>query len=314
MLSRTPRLPAGSRAPAPAPARSAASAVAAAGRAPPLLRFGAGRRGRAGQRSAADATTPTTPSDVRQKLRALVARLNASPNSADDPELRADIVELLPQLRAANPTPDPARSPRIDGVWVLLATVANAAQRETKRSPLQQALAAAYDWFFENVPLIAGSAVGRREAVGGGAAAAAATQVAAATGAKASVGSGVKKPTARGNFQTFDVSAGVVRNRAIFEALGRRGEINVDGTARVLSGDRLEATFLTADLRWGPLVIPFPIGAFKPTGWVDTLYLDDEIRVSTGDKGSVFVARKSGKEEGSERGGAGGNGGGGAED
>jgi hypothetical protein len=217
--------------------------------------------------------------------------------------LRAELVDLLPLLKEANPTPDPARSEKINGVWVLLATVPNAARREQKRTPLQAALAAAYDFFYERVPIIAGSAVGKK-----GAAA-----VVAASKQRSGGGGDNNKPSsssssaksavrARGNFQTFDVSKGIVRNRAAFEAFGKPGEVNVDGTAKVLSGERLEATFLTADLRWGDGVrVPFPIGAFRPTGWVDTLYLDDDVRVSTGDKGSVFVARRA-------RGGGGGGG------
>lgn len=39
--------------------------------------------------------------------------------------------------------------------------------------------------------------------------------------------------------------------------------------------------------------IPFPIGTFSPSGYIDTLYLDEDLRVSKGDKGSIFVARRA---------------------
>jgi hypothetical protein len=39
--------------------------------------------------------------------------------------------------------------------------------------------------------------------------------------------------------------------------------------------------------------IPFPIGTFSPSGYIDTLYLDDQLRISKGDKGSIFVARRA---------------------
>jgi len=268
--------------------------------------------------AAASSSAPTATADaVRAQLRSLIARLSASPDAADDPALRAELVALLPRLRAANPTPAPARSPKIDGTWVLLLTVPDAAERERKRGALQALLAASYDFFYERVPIVAGSAVGRRGASSGVVVVAAAPppppRVPAAAGeagpgpppppppvvARPSSGA-APRLRARGNFQTFDVPRGLVRNRARFEALGRRGEVNVDGSARVLSDDRLEATFLTADLRWGGVLrVPFPIGIFRPTGWVDTLFLDEDVRVSTGDKGSVFVARR-------QRGGGGG--------
>lgn len=39
--------------------------------------------------------------------------------------------------------------------------------------------------------------------------------------------------------------------------------------------------------------VPFPIKAFSPSGYIDTLYLDEEFRVSKGDKGSIFIARRA---------------------
>lgn len=283
---------------------SAASFPGARGRQPRPLATPPLRSERRGQRRHRAAAAADSADGVRAQLRSLISRLSASPDAPDDPLLRAELVALLPALAAANPTPEPARSKKIDGTWVLLATVPNAAAREKKRSPLQAALAASYDFFYERVPIIAGSAVGKKGAAGfgvGAGAGAAATGARTTTTPTTAAAAPNKKPAssppavrARGNFQTFDVPRGIVRNRARFDLLGRVGEVNVDGTARVLSGDRLEATFLTADLRWGGFLrIPFPIGAFRPTGWVDTVYLDDDVRVSTGDKGSVFVARRA---------------------
>ena len=38
--------------------------------------------------------------------------------------------------------------------------------------------------------------------------------------------------------------------------------------------------------------IPIPLGWLSPVGYVDTPYLDDELRISRGDKGSLFVAAR----------------------
>lgn len=70
-------------------------------------------------------------------------------------------------------------------------------------SPLNPARVARY------VPIIAGSAVGRK-------------------------GSSRGAVKARGNFQTFDTTAGWVGNQARFEVFGSKGRIDVDGTAVVV--------------------------------------------------------------------------------
>jgi len=65
-----------------------------------------------------------------------------------------------------------------------------------------------------------------------------------------------------------------------------QGVIQVDGPAKVQGSDdgtRVVATFTAAELRWGRSVrIPFPIAAFSPTGYIDTLYLDTDLRVRLG--------------------------------
>jgi hypothetical protein len=62
--------------------------------------------------------------------------------------------------------------------------------------------------------------------------------------------------------------------------------------------ERLQATFTSAQLSWGDgLRINFPINLFSPTGFIDTLYLDAELRISQGDKGSIFIARRAQPDE-----------------
>ncbi len=46
--------------------------------------------------------------------------------------------------------------------WALLYTLADSEKPRVQRSPLQAALAAAYNFFYRFVPVIAGSAVGRK--------------------------------------------------------------------------------------------------------------------------------------------------------
>ena len=114
-------------------------------------------------------------------MRAVTAA-NSTPAGA--PSAVADragaVEELATQLAALNPTPDPAASPLLSGSWALVytgrsATLAPAAfgrgaggggpADSLKRggaAAVQAASDAAYRFFYQAFPLIAGSAVGRR--------------------------------------------------------------------------------------------------------------------------------------------------------
>jgi len=100
----------------------------------------------------------------------------------------------------------------------------------------------------------------------------------------------------RGLRQRIDVPGGRVDNIAPFTILGNSGELLIRGSAEPLEdGERLGVTFDAVELRLGPLP-PFRIGLrwANATGWVRTTYVDDDLRVGRGDKGSVFVAVKVG--------------------
>ena len=43
-----------------------------------------------------------------------------------------------------------------------------------------------------------------------------------------------------------------------------------------------------------PSRIPIPLGWLSPVGYVDTPYLDEDLRISKGDKGSLFIASRGG--------------------
>lgn len=41
-----------------------------------------------------------------------------------------------------------------------------------------------------------------------------------------------------------------------------------------------------------PIDVTLPLGFFGPTGWLQTNYIDDSIRITRGHKGSVFVLKR----------------------
>ncbi|GLC40310.1 hypothetical protein PLESTB_001516400 [Pleodorina starrii] len=281
--------------------------------------------------------------ELKARLRQLVSKVNAAvlPGPAD----LAALDGVIQRLCELSPTPDSATSDLINGRWVLLytassttlpraaaaAAVASPSSRlpgspagggggsgsssaggggaygggygssgyggggglDAALSPLQLANDVAYRFFYTYVPVLAGAAVGARGASS----------------------SGPVKP--RGNFQVFDTRAGRVENQARFEVGGRLCCVNVNGTAQVVQGpvgrsrQRLRAVFTSFDLLVdGERRLSLPLSLLNPVGFVDTPYLDDEIRISVGDKGSVFIAaRETAARDGDCSGGGGGGGG-----
>lgn len=115
------------------------------------------------------------------------------------------------------------------------------------------------------------------------------------------------------NVQKIDVDDERIENIAEFKVAGTwRGKLVIDG--RVVLGEMREeekddaaaaalkayVTFSSFSLSWeGERILSVPvdrlfelIGKGPPEGWLQTTYMDDEIRVGRGDKGSVFVAKR----------------------
>lgn len=251
------------------------------------------------------ASGPTALQALKARLFQTVSRANAADGAAAE-DLR-ELSDVLQGLIAANPSPDTATSPLINGRWVLLYTsrvadlpgftqawrqpLAGAATQQARPqapppaggpleaalSPLQLASDTAYKFFYRFVPVLAGSAVGARRGAGAGPAA---------------------LVTPRGNFQVFDTARQLVDNQARFDVGGRPCGIDVRGVAQVVPQagpgapqQRLKATFQSFTfIAEGQARLELPLTWLNPTGFVDTPYLDDGLRISIGDKGSVFIA------------------------
>eukprot|EP00931_Biecheleriopsis_adriatica_P098238 TRINITY_DN72177_c0_g1_i1.p1 TRINITY_DN72177_c0_g1~~TRINITY_DN72177_c0_g1_i1.p1 ORF type:complete len:244 (+),score=39.46 TRINITY_DN72177_c0_g1_i1:94-825(+) len=102
----------------------------------------------------------------------------------------------------------------------------------------------------------------------------------------------------RGPQQKIDIPNGRVDNVAPFSVLGNSGELLITGCAKPLDdGARLGVTFDAVVLRLGTLPpLRLDLSWVNASGWVKTTYVDDDLRVGRGDKGSVFVAAKIGTE------------------
>lgn len=107
--------------------------------------------------------------------------------------------------------------------------------------------------------------------------------------------------------QAIDLKKRRVRNVVSFEAnnplpFGRnqaKGLITVDVRFSPNSGDvrkvdvKFDACRLT--VRDSLLDINFPLGVVGPTGWLRTGYIDEDIRITRGHKGSVFILSRTAK-------------------
>ena len=105
----------------------------------------------------------------------------------------------------------------------------------------------------------------------------------------------------KGNFQDIDAFKGEVFNRAELALFGVPLEVKIVASCvpvdpSVTGGEsvRLAVAFRNVNLTLGPLpTLTIPLTWINygkgPEGWLDTTYLDDDLRLGRGDKGSTFV-------------------------
>jgi hypothetical protein len=109
--------------------------------------------------------------------------------------------------------------------------------------------------------------------------------------------------------QSINLNKNLIRNIVSFELNnptplfstdGRtRGTITVDVTGTVDQNDlrRINVKFNSCQFTISnspgiDVTIPLP-GIIGPTGWLRTVYVDDELRITHGHKGSVFILRRT---------------------
>ncbi|KAG1680001.1 hypothetical protein FOA52_007065 [Chlamydomonas sp. UWO 241] len=106
----------------------------------------------------------------------------------------------------------------------------------------------------------------------------------------------------RANLQRIDLPGGSVENLAEFALAGGlvNGSLNIVGTGAPMTPEepgqavtRVYVEFVEFVLRLGPSIkFTVPLGWVNARGWVETTYVDEDLRVGRGDKGSVFVAAR----------------------
>ncbi|KAL3684321.1 hypothetical protein R1sor_002343 [Riccia sorocarpa] len=198
--------------------------------------------------------------DVKKAVMRSVSNTNRGKNTTY--QQRRSILQQLEELESLNPTSDPVNSPLFSGRWALLYT-----------APVDEETADKYAGTEEG-PFLARVK-------------------------PASFGT-VKQNR---SVQVIDSAAGVAENIAYFTVLGAKGNLNIRGSVtpaprKPEGAVRVNVTFESFVLTIGNWRSPsISLSWIKPQGWVDTTFLDDDMRIGRGDKGSIFVSSRMKQDE-----------------
>lgn len=74
------------------------------------------------------------------------------------------------------------------------------------------------------------------------------------------------------------------------------GVLNITGTCAPAEEDadavQVDVVFTACLVKVGGVSVTLPLEWASPKGWVRTTYLDEDLRIGRGDKGSVFVTAR----------------------
>lgn len=191
--------------------------------------------------------------DEKKALIRAVANTNRGKDTT--PKQRKHILKMINELENVNPTKDPIYSPFLSGYWSLLYTAPVDENTVDKYAGTQEG-----PFLARIKPLAFGSIKQSR------------------------------------SFQVIDIKQGKAKNMADFRFFGKDGTLTIKGKAAPSSVNgketvRLDVVFEEFWVRVGGWTSPkVSLTWINPQGWVDTTYLDKDMRVGRGDKGSVFVS------------------------
>ncbi|GLI65204.1 hypothetical protein VaNZ11_008681 [Volvox africanus] len=200
-----------------------------------------------------------------EELKAAVIRAvsGTQRGKATTPQQRAAILPLLEALESRNTVMSPVQSPLLSGMWALV-----------YQAPLDESRAAVDRSGTTEGPFLATFQPLTQDLF-----------------------------RTRNNLQLLDLPGGRAENLAEFTVAGRwEGALNIVGTAapQPLHGrmdepspTRVDVIFTHFELRLGGgNKLTIPLGWIKPKGWIETTYLDEDLRIGRGDKGSIFLASR----------------------
>ena len=104
---------------------------------------------------------------------------------------------------------------------------------------------------------------------------------------------GILSSTPVRSSQSIDINKKRVRNVVTVSLpLDKRASLIVDISFQPNTSDlrRVDVKFNACTLRFSKdLEFKFPLGVVGPTGWLRTSFVDEDMRITRGHKGSVFI-------------------------
>lgn len=208
---------------------------------------------------------------IKQKLIRLCARTDGGKRatSSEREELERLVSELTKIGRSEG-----VELTRVNGKWSLLATLATSEDARERRAR-EGAI---------------GSALTEISGAGG------AVSEERGDGVSSSSSSFPKFIASKGNYQDIDVDSGVAENRAELALFGKvplTVRLKASCVASPNGTARLDVAFDAVEISLGgagPLSMSLAFA--NPRGWIETTYVDDDIRTGKGDKGSIFIAAR----------------------
>ncbi|KAM3409307.1 hypothetical protein ACQJBY_001959 [Aegilops geniculata] len=199
-------------------------------------------------------------------------------------EVRGEVVELVAQLEAANPTSAPVQAPELDGNWILLYTAYSellpillaGATPFTRVDKISQEIDS------RSMTIINASTISTPFA---------SFSFSATASFEVQTPSRIEVQFKEGSFQPPEISSSVTLPEQI-AIFGQKFSL---GTVKELLEPLQRAFASIAGSISGqpPLKVPIP-GDNKAKSWLLTTYLDKDLRISKGDGGGVFILAKEG--------------------
>lgn len=206
----------------------------------------------------------------------LISLVQNAPSGTSTPQrLTKQILDCVRQLEVKCPTAQSEALAKIQGTWELLWTAQDPMAEESKKNWIINPLE---NQAYSNNP------EGR------------ANPLLPVAWQKALERVGWVSSTPIRSTQTIDVNQGLVRNIVALNLgrknSGRRASIVVDIQAKpdIFNPRRINVKFDRFRLLIPPYIdSSFYLGWIGPIGWIQNVYVDDDLRITRGHKGSVFV-------------------------
>mmetsp|Transcript_39578 Transcript_39578/g.80745 ORF Transcript_39578/g.80745 Transcript_39578/m.80745 type:complete len:331 (-) Transcript_39578:287-1279(-) len=265
-------------------------------------------RGSAKGLRAFDKSNEDLPAANERKKSELIDLISSAPrNAPTSPSMTRAVLSLVREMERLCPTPDDDVLPELAGNWELMWTAQDTDSAEFRRGPLSWINPLENQSYSNNPnsvtegrsnPILPREIQDRLENMG----------------ILRPSGQDVDGAAVRSS-QAIDTKKGQVRNLVTFQTSslpfiretkdGTKGSlsgsltVDVNFVPNVKDKRKIDVKFKSCRvlIRDSPFPVDFliPLGPVGPTGWLKTGYIDSQVRITRGHKGSVFILQRTSK-------------------